>query len=146
MSRSPKDDFEEVFTVVDYWDGPREGIANFGGSPHFYRCIFDEQKDEYSDRFRLAPVSKEAFRLAMEDWAIWKRWLEAYQQGAVSIESHPALPKDRQRHDEISRILQSSLVVDENCAIRRGEFVAVADDPDEPSSARKMRVRWSDPK
>jgi hypothetical protein len=30
-----KPDFEEVFTVTDYYDGPRKGIANVRGKPHF---------------------------------------------------------------------------------------------------------------
>ena len=32
--------YEEVFTVMDYYDGPRKGVANFRGQPHFYDCIF----------------------------------------------------------------------------------------------------------
>ena len=30
--------YKEVFTVTDYYDGPRKGIANFKGLPHFYEC------------------------------------------------------------------------------------------------------------
>jgi hypothetical protein len=33
----------------EYYDGPRQGIANFNGQPHFYDCIFDERRDEYSN-------------------------------------------------------------------------------------------------
>ena len=42
-----------VFTVTDYDDGPRKGIANFQDAPHFYECVFDEAKDHYTDLFRL---------------------------------------------------------------------------------------------
>ena len=38
--------FEEVFTVTEYYDGPRQGIANFTGKPHFYDCIFDEARQD----------------------------------------------------------------------------------------------------
>ncbi len=37
MSRQNlKLNYEQVFTVLDYYDGPRSGIANYNGAPHFY--------------------------------------------------------------------------------------------------------------
>jgi hypothetical protein len=36
--------YECVFTVTDYYDGPRKGIANYNGRPHFYECVFDGAK------------------------------------------------------------------------------------------------------
>ena len=84
--------YEEVFTVTDYNDGPRKGGANFRGQPHFYDCIFDEAQDEYSDLYRLTPISQRIFELAKEDWAIWKKWESAYSSGKVTFQSHPALP------------------------------------------------------
>jgi len=56
--------------VMDYYDGPRKGVANFRGQPHFYDCIFDERNDEYSDLYHLTPLSQRIFELAKEDWAI----------------------------------------------------------------------------
>src|SRR5687768_8510315 len=40
--------FERVYTVTDYWDGPREGIADFQDVPHLYRSIFLKEDDEAS--------------------------------------------------------------------------------------------------
>jgi hypothetical protein len=65
-----KPGYEEVFRVVDYYDGPRKGVANFRGKPHFYDCIFDEARDEYSDLYHLTPLSQYIFKLAKEDWDI----------------------------------------------------------------------------
>jgi len=39
-------DREEVHFVIDYWDGPREGVADYCGTPHYFRCVFDEKRDE----------------------------------------------------------------------------------------------------
>jgi hypothetical protein len=64
--------YEEVFTVMDYYDGPRKGFANFRGQPHFYDCIFDDDKDEYSDLYHLTPISQRVFELAKEDWPFGK--------------------------------------------------------------------------
>ena len=95
-SAQQKPGFEEVFTVTDYYDGPRGGIANFNGEPHLYDCIFAEP--DYSNLYRLTPVSHELFLLALEDWAIWKRWERAFNAGEVNHDSHPALPAERDRH------------------------------------------------
>jgi hypothetical protein len=70
-----KPGYERVYTVVDYYDGPRKGIADYKGKPHLYECMFDESKDNYSERFLLAPLD------AMEDWAIWQRWELANHTG-----------------------------------------------------------------
>lgn len=67
--------YERVYTVVDYYDGPRKGVADYQGKPHLYECI------NYSDAFLLAPLDTEAFWFAMEDWAIYQRWELAYQKG-----------------------------------------------------------------
>ena len=68
-SAQHKPGFEEVFTVTDYYDGPRSGVANFNGKPHFYESIFRD--NNYSDIYWLTPVSNEVFLSALEDWAIW---------------------------------------------------------------------------
>ena len=49
--------YEHVFTVTDYYDGPRKGIANYHGQPHFYECIFDEEKVGYLELFRLTALA-----------------------------------------------------------------------------------------
>jgi hypothetical protein len=54
-----KPGYEAVFTVTGYYDGPRQGIANYLGAPHFYDCVFDKAKDNYSELFRLMPIDPE---------------------------------------------------------------------------------------
>jgi hypothetical protein len=57
------EEFEVVHSVDDYYDGPRTGVADFGGSPHRFRCLGwaspggpDEPWDPHEDRFELVPV------------------------------------------------------------------------------------------
>ena len=133
---------EEVFTVMDYYDGPRKGVANFRGLPHLYECIFDEVKDDYSDLYRLTPISQRIFELAKEDWAIWERWEAAFHSGKTSIESHPALPQDRKRHEEIQAILDSALTTNTaECATQRGSFL---NEGHPENVMRQLQVRWTD--
>lgn len=80
---------------------------------------------ELADTFLLTPLPAEIVALALEDWAIWKRWQAAYERNEVALETHPALPADRQRHNELAVILQKELQTDEKesfCA--RGQFKA----------------------
>ena len=115
--------WESVFTVSYFFDLPRRGVANFGGKPHAYQSEFSVTNDEYSDRFLLMEIDPELFRLVLEDWAIWLRWLAAYQRGAVSIDSHPALPEDLVRHHQIEQLIGNRLHVEPtNCFAKRAEF------------------------
>jgi hypothetical protein len=63
--------YERVYTVTDYYDGPRSGVASLGGRPHVYRSLWQDQADDWDDdRFELSPIAPEVLALALEDWAI----------------------------------------------------------------------------
>jgi hypothetical protein len=133
---------EIVFTVTDYWDGPLIGIANFQGKPHFYECIFDVAQDDYSDLYRLTPVDDPTFRLAMEDWEIWCRWELAFHTGKAKMESHPALPEDAGRHEELKNILDRALQSSPSAIIQRGTFSALG--KSKAHGIRQLQVKWTD--
>lgn len=59
-------DGEEVYFVIDYWDGPREGVADYCGTPHYFRGVFDEKRDVWSDVFILSPLDQDTYHLLME--------------------------------------------------------------------------------
>jgi len=114
--------YDIVHTVTDYYDGPKRGIADFKGVPHFYESRWDEQ-DDGTGTFMLQPIDDETFKLAMEDWDIWKRWRGAFDRHEATIETHPALPLDRARHDEIAAIVAPKLRVLPDIAFQvRGRF------------------------
>jgi hypothetical protein len=106
------DAYEIVHTMTDFWDGPREGIANFRGSPHVYQSEFNDGEDEYSDTFLLMPIDSKTFALALQDWEIWRRWETAFHSGETALDTHPALPKDRSLHTEIQDLLKGRLEID----------------------------------
>lgn len=138
--------FEEVFTVTDYYDGPRQGIANFNGQPHLYDCVFAEDKQDFTNLYRLTPVSQELFLLALEDWAIWKRWERAFYAGEVNRDSHPALPAERDRHSYIQSLLDEQLKTDnERCILRAGAFARAGTEAAAPGILVELVVRWSEP-
>lgn len=102
-------DWQRVLTCIDFHDRPVSGIAEVDGLPHRYERRFDLVKDEYGDLFTLTPVEPDLLRLMLEDWQIWLRWEAAFQQGTADLRSHPALPSDRARHDEIQRVIGERL-------------------------------------
>jgi hypothetical protein len=135
--------WERVLTMTDYYDGPRAGIANFRGKPHAYTSPFDFWEDEYADLYELRPIDDETLRLALEDWAIWLRWEAAYHAGAATRETHPALPDDRARHDEIAPVLASRLAALQGPAIRvRADFRPTPGHED-AGGGRCMEVKWT---
>jgi hypothetical protein len=138
--------FERVYTVTDYWDGPREGIADFRGVPHLYRSIFLKEEDDWDpDRFLLSPVSPEILALALESWAIWRRWESAYREGRTALATHPALPDDRARHAALDTHLAPLLRIDPaRVLVARGDFRPVSPNAHlHPGVMQALEVRWT---
>ena len=114
--------YEIVYTITDWYDGARGGVADFNGKPHYYECQFDDATDYYSAIYFLQPLDRETFLLALEDWQIWLRWDAAFKQRQATIETHPALPADRERHNELSRLLTDRLVIGAGHIKATGDF------------------------
>ncbi|MFT3775719.1 MAG: hypothetical protein QM820_61010 [Minicystis sp.] len=134
--------FERVHTMTDFYDGPRGGIADFGGHPHLYESEWDDVANNFATTFRLSPVPPDVLALALEDWAIWERWLTAFQRGCTTQDTHPALPEDRARHDALEGLLRERLRIDpENFVRASAEFRTAPDwDGEDPAP---VEVRWS---
>ena len=138
--------FEVVHTVTEYYDGPRRGIADYLGQPHAFESEWREGENLDADTFLLMPIDKETFSLALEDWAIWRRWETAFHQGRATQETRPALPEDRKRHDELEHLLEGRLVVDPAQAVRRMAEFQVRNDPEWSGYGwRPLEVRWEAP-
>jgi hypothetical protein len=101
--------FEHVYTVWDYWDGPRSGLANLFGEAHAYSCKWDEVEDDYTDRFLLTPIDPETLSLAVEQWAIWRKWESEFHEGRVAESAHPRLPGQNSRYAELEVLIKATL-------------------------------------
>ena len=114
---------ERVYTVTDFYDCPRGGVADFEGAPHSYALEWDDDADDYADTYRLRPISDATLKLVLECWVLWERWARAFHAGAATLETHPALPEDRARYFELKALLEPDLRIDPNSPLRaRGEF------------------------
>jgi hypothetical protein len=140
------EEFELVHTMTDFWDKPRAGIANFRGAPHVYQSDYadTEGDDTKHDVYLLMPIDEETFALAMENWAIWRRYETAVHLGKTTSASHPALPEDRQRHEQIKPILNQRLSVDSARAVRAdAEFRSRPDPTWSGKGWPPLEVRWT---
>jgi hypothetical protein len=118
---------DRILTVNEYYDGPRLGIAELDGVAHVYEAEFDHSTDEYGDTYFLSPVEPELLALVLEDWEIWLRWQAAHERGDADLQSHPALPAERARHEELRRRIGSRLKTDPARRVyRKAEFTATA--------------------
>lgn len=118
-----------VHTVTDWYDGPRSGIADYQGSPYLYQSEYLDTSPSDMDAFLLIPIDQDVFQLALEDWAIWRRWEIAFHSGETAPETHPVLPEDRKRHEELQRLLDGRLVIDPNRAVRKAAKFQDRNDP-----------------
>ena len=135
--------FEIVHTVTEYYDGPRRGIAELHGGPHLFESEWRDNEDMDADTFLLMPIDAEVFSLALEDLAIWRRWETAFRQGNATQDTHPALPQDRQRHEELKPLLEGHLVVDPARSIRMKAEFRIRSDPEWSGyGLRPLEVRW----
>jgi hypothetical protein len=129
--------WERVHAVLDYYDGPRLGVADFRGKPHAFRSVFDVVAQDWSPEYLLKPLTGDEFETVMKDWAIWLRWLSAYRSGSTSIETHPALPVDAVEHLELSERVATAMAIVSDSAITaaahfRGNF-----------TSGEMTVQWT---
>jgi hypothetical protein len=129
--------------MTDYFDGQRRGIANYHGKPHLYESRWSDIDTDQEDTFLLMPITAETFELALEDWAIWRRWEIAFHEGRTSVDTHPALPEDRTRHDEISQELNERLVMDESQAFRAKATFQFREQEKKEPGFKPLIVEWT---
>jgi hypothetical protein len=100
---------ERVYTIYEYSDQPRSGIANYEGKAHWFENIFDETSDEYSNDYWLTSLSASQLADAEEQFQIFWRWRQAFDRGEVDLSTHPALPEDVGRYNELKNRIQNAV-------------------------------------
>ncbi len=105
------DGFERAYTELDWYDGPRAGIADVGGEPHYFERYddYDDYNDDHDDRpdeeFKVWPASSAALELEREQWRIFARWYESHDAGTAGMETNPTWGGVDARYDELELLL-----------------------------------------
>lgn len=139
MSDAAHRAWETVYTVHDYFDGPRKGVASYRGLPHAYKCEWNDEADEWGREFLLSPIAPEQLSATLELRSIWQQYLATSRQGALEPgDQHPALAGDRARYEQLHAVIEQALLVDEAMALRAvPEFRRVKESSD------AFEVRWT---
>jgi hypothetical protein len=136
--------FERVYTVHDYYDGPRSGVADYAGRPHHYSCGWDEAADDYAESFALVAIDEGLLHVALEQWRIWKEWEAAFYRGERDRDSHPALPGQDARYAELDREFQVKLAALPVSLHARAMFRVRPEQEGLPRGViREMEVEWT---
>jgi len=134
-------DTERVYTIFNYYDGPREGIADFRGKPHVYKCQFSEADDNWTDIYWLMELDPALFALAREEYEIFLKWRAEFDRGNAKLDSGPALPLDRARFAELKAAVGNRLdLICERSLAQRARFFS---DGSADSTVAVWRVKWS---
>jgi hypothetical protein len=138
--------FERVHTVWEYFDGPRTGLADYCGRPHYFVCNFDSGADGYSDSFTLAHVDDETFALALKEWAIWREWETAFHAGTATQDSHPGFKGNNPTYDAYKAELKKRLANTSRLpSPLRAIFRAISGNETMPQGMmRPLEVSWQD--
>ncbi len=97
--------WERVYTTNDYYDGPRLGVADVEGASYIFQSPFDEALGDYAEYSLVGNRHS--------------------KRGEASTVTHPALSAERERHEEIVRLIDSAyrLTAEQEVAdIARAEF------------------------
>lgn len=104
----PLDDaFETVHVELDWYDGPRAGVADINGVPHYFRAVHDyAHPDDPDDEYLVWPAVRQALSWEREQWDIFVKWNTRYENGTATVDGHPGHGGVDARYDELTALLQ----------------------------------------
>lgn len=97
----PVDDFQSVYFITDWWDGPKSGFVDFNCKIHCFERIFDNEKDDWSNLYLIRPVSTEEYSLQIESYKLFLDWVN----DKSSTRPHPSLDIVNKRYHEVGQLL-----------------------------------------
>ncbi|GAA2154894.1 hypothetical protein GCM10009760_54290 [Kitasatospora kazusensis] len=98
------DGFERVHVESAWYDGPREGIADVDGVPHYFRN-HDFDPSDADDEYVVWPAGAAAVALEREQWAIFVRWYLRDEAGTAAPDTHPGQGGVDARYDDLTSLL-----------------------------------------
>lgn len=123
MVEPADDEFEAVHVELDWYDGPRAGLADVDGVPHYFRAVHGYAgPGEPDDGYLVWPADPQALNRERAQWTIFVEWNSRYENGTADVDSHPGQGGVDTRYDELTKLL----------------------DPHRspPGNARRLRAEW----
>ena len=130
------------FGILDN-NGSPEGVADYQGVPHHFKPESPGLNSATPGRFRLTPLSPEAFQAALDGWKIRCRLGAAVGAGRVSPLAGRALPTDDARRREAERIVSEWLFVSGSLSfLASAKFRPVGPDGWHTPVVGAIEVQW----
>lgn len=115
------DGFERVYVELEWYDGPRAGLADVDGKSHYFQGYDYDHADE-ADEYCVWPANDVAVEREREQWAIFVRWNERYEAGTAGLETHPGHGGIDARYDELDLLLAPFRQVPDDARWLAGEL------------------------
>ncbi len=81
---------ERVYVEHHWYDGPRGGIADVDGVPHYFESLDDYAKPgEWDDLYFVWPVPPGVLEKEQRQWQLWIEWHDQLRAGLVAPDTHP---------------------------------------------------------
>jgi len=135
-----EDGFEVVYVEQDWYDGPRAGVANVNGMPHYFRSPYGYGE---IDEYLVWPASEAALLLEQEQWAIFVDWNTRREADTAAVASHPGHGGVHPRYDELEQLLAPHRKQPENAIRLNAEWRWSDTTPRYHIGGVDYRVRWS---
>lgn len=97
--------FERVHVELDWYDGPRGGLADVEGVAHYFQAVHSYSRGEPDDEYFVWPASETTLAMEREAWTIFVDWNARYETGAATTDTHPAIEGANARYDELTALL-----------------------------------------
>ncbi|MFJ9372782.1 hypothetical protein [Streptomyces sp. NPDC101455] len=94
------DGFEPTYVDLEWYDGPRKGLALVDGVPHYYE-IRDCNRADEAEEYLVWSASEATVAMEREQWAIFVR----YQLSDAGPEKRPGHGGIDARYDELELLL-----------------------------------------
>jgi hypothetical protein len=135
---------EIVHMVWEIYDGPRTGISDVHGKPHYFNCIFDKSRCEYSENYEVYQIDPGFLAQAKEQWAIYRAWEAKHHGGQVSTDTHPGHGGLNQRYDELEIEIKNAIPNLKKVGVYNTVFIAADEQPDLPFGCLpNMEAQWT---
>lgn len=97
--------FERVYVELEWYDGPRAGIADIHGVPHRFKSNNDDTDDDPLGTFSVRVVEPAVLAKEQEQWRIFVAWSRRYEAGDSAASEHPGVGGVDPRYDALEREL-----------------------------------------
>ncbi|UWE10386.1 hypothetical protein [Actinacidiphila bryophytorum] len=98
------DGFERIYIELEWYDGPRAGLADVGGTLHYFDG-YGQYSGDGDDDYRVWPAAPAAAEWEREQWAIVVGWDERHGAAAGRPAAFLGEAGVDARYDELDALL-----------------------------------------